>query len=334
METLMNQINITADRQIAVPMLFEPVFFDTDIQLQFRVISELYQHKYQLGIIDTLEDIVHKNAYCSPQYDGKIAISDRCVEAQDVEVALKWCYDEFRRTYLEKLAPLYTTARTAGDLTQLVNLITTLVTNGIKLDVQKVAWFGNPALANTSLNWAKGVWTWLTEAGGLIDQGVVPTLNSLSGTALTPTQAYELMQEVIDNSYAELKYVPNGRKRLHISGQLYDKVKRYLQNNAVTSGFIQEAIDGVMVNTFDGIPVIPHYDWDRTLFNNGGLENQNLILLTTVDNLVVATDLYEGSNNPSFFELYLDPKDKILYFYARFIFDTNYVFPSLMSVAR
>ncbi len=325
--------NINLNVQETIQLLVQPSFTDQDIQNSFRVIRNLYGGKMNLAIAKQMEKFVRKAQHCNPQYAGQFKMSERSIEVKYAEGNLKWCYEELVNTYYDQLAPLYTTAQGTPSLAELLNIILGQMQIGIKRDVERVAWFGDSASVDANYDWADGIWTRIP---GLVGTGEIGAYtNTGSGGAITNAQAYEFLRDVVREARPELRNMPAQDKRIYISGNMWLQVLDYLEDSAVTNGFIQvfnEAQAGIAA-TYRGIPIVVQDRWDEVLSNDFGLNEEHRIIYTVRDNLVVATDLRANANGgQSFFKLYQDPKDDALYIRSKFVFDTNIVFPFLMSV--
>lgn len=329
----MESLNIKLNAQQAIDIMFEPVFVDQDMMGDFAIIKNLYAGEYKIGLLSALKNVTGKLQPCSPKYKGVSTMSERSLIAQYVEAGTKMCYEEFINTHYDLLAPLYTTAQGNPDLSILMNLLTKQLGQGIKRDVNRVAWFGDVASADDNLNWADGIIKYLNEA---VTLGTIGNReNSTQGVLLTNQQSYELLQSVVNNAPAALKTLPTSEKIIHISGLLWDQVVTYLEDNAVTNGFIKvfEEEKGGIAGTYRGIKVKAHYEWDEISSEYFGLTEQNKVIYTHKSNMVIGTDLRpDASGGASFMKVYQNPETDEISMRAKFVFNTNIVWPELFSV--
>ena len=329
----MESLNIKLNTQDSIDIMFEPVFIDKDMMSDFAIVKNLYAVEYKIGLLGAMKNVTGKLQACSPKYKGVSNMSERTLIAQYVEAGTKMCYEEFINTHYDLLAPLYTTAKGNPDLTILLNLLTKQLGDGIKTDVQRVAWYGDVASANDNLNWADGIFKYLDQ---LVLAGTIGKYtNSNQGTALTNQQAYELLQDVVNAAPAALKTMPASEKIIHINGLLWDQVLTYLEDNAVTNGFIKVFEDDLnkIVGTYRSIKIKAHYEWDEISQEYFGLADQNKVVYTHKSNIVVGTDLRpDATGGASFFKVYQNPETDEITLRAKFVFNTNYVWPELFSV--
>lgn len=334
MATTLDTLNIKLNAQQAIDIMFEPVFTDPDLMSDFAIVKTLFGGEYKLGLMEQMKNVVGKAQACSPKYKGKASLSERSLWAKYQDAGLQFCYEEFLLTHYDYLAPLYTTANGQADLTQLLNIFTKLLGDGIKRDVSRGAWYGDPTSTDDNLNWCKGMFAYLAE---LILTGEIGyRVDSNQGTLLTGSQAFDLLQDVYENATAELQNLPNSEKKIHINAKLWNLIRRYLRENAIQSGFIETFNTGTQetVLTFEGVPVKVHYDWDEISQEYFGLDNQNKIVYTHNRNMVLGTDLRQNAaGSQGFFKTYQDPKTDELFVSSKFVFDANYVWPELFSVA-
>jgi hypothetical protein len=103
----------------------------------------------------------------------------------------------------------------------------------------------------------------------------------------------------------------------------------------VTNGFIKvfEEDRGGISGTYRGIKIKAHYEWDEISQEYFGTVDQNKIVYTAVGNMVIGTDLRaDASGGASFFKVYQNPETDEITLRAKFVFNTNIVWPELFSV--
>lgn len=325
-------VNLNVQRTIEY--FIRPTFTDHELGQSFRLIRNLYAGKMKLSILSQLKNIVHKAQHCAPVKNGEFKLSEREIFANYCEAGVQWCYEELVNSQYDQLAPLYTTQNGQPNLNELIGILLTQFRQGLKLDIERVAWFGDSSLDDGNLDWADGVWTRIKELNATNELGQY--IDS-TGT-LTDLQAYELLQNVVRGSQTNkvLRSFRPSEQVIHISGDLWYKITDYLADSAISNGFIKvfEEVQGLQVGTYRGIPVMVHHNWDVVNSEYFGLTEQNLILHTVKDNLVLATDVREnalGGNSTS--KIYQDPRTDAIEISTKFVFDTNIVFPNLCSVA-
>jgi hypothetical protein len=328
----MESINIKLNSQQAIDIMLEPVFTDKSLMADFAIIKNLYAGEYKIGLLGKMSNIVGKLQPCSPKYKGKSTMSERSIVAQYVEAGTKMCYEEFMNTHYDLLAPLFTD-QTNANLDELISILSAQFGQGILIDTNRVAWFGDLSSANDNLNWADGVFKHLNNAVALGTIGAIT--NSNQNVQLTNQQSYELLQQVVKDAPAALKTYAMGDKVIHVSGLLWDQILEYLEDNAVTNGFIkvfEEPKDG-LTGTYKGIGVKVHYEWDEISQEYFGLTEQNKIVYTVKGNMVMGTDLRQSAaGSKALFKIWQNPETDEITIRSKFVFNTNIVWPELFSV--
>jgi hypothetical protein len=332
MATETGTLNINLNVQQTIDIMLEPVFTDGLLSDSFQIVKNFYGGERTIGLLEAMKNVVGKQQPCSPKYKGTATMSERKLYANYLDAGAKMCYEEFMNTHYDLLAPLYSNQGTP-DIRQLTSILTKLLGDAIRRDVERIAWFGNSASTDANINQADGIFKYINQ---LITTGEIGHReDSTQGTELTEQQAYELLLNVFFKAPAALRRLPRAERVIHINGDLWNKVLLYLHNNAVTNGFINvfEEPLGETVGTFQGVPVLVHETWDSVSEEYFGLEFQNKIIYTAKANFVMGTDLRpDAAGGMAKFKAYEDPKTDELFMYSKFVFAVNYVWPELISV--
>lgn len=327
-------LNLDLNTQQTIDVFLQPTITDDTLQNAFRIISNLNAGKKNLALLEQLDKITRKKQHCNPQYPGKFSLSERTVEVKYAEGGIEWCYEELVNTHYDYLAPLYRSGNRANIRRELMDLIFTQMSIAARRDMERVAWFGDSASTDADYNWADGIWTRMDE---VINTGEIGyKADTLSGTDITGAQAFDFLREVYRKAPAALRQMPNNQKRIYISGNMWLKIIDYLEDNAISNGFVQifnEPQAGI-VATYRGVPVMVQDRWDEIQENDFAQDDANFILYTYVNNLIIATDMSPNTNTNTAFNQYLDPRTKVLYVNYSYVFDTNFVFPQLISVGK
>jgi len=327
-------LNLDLNKQQTIDIFLQPTITDESIRNTFRVISNLHAGKVNLGLMEQLDKITRKAQHCNPQYPGKFSLSERTIEVKYAQGGIEWCYEELVNTHYDYLAPLYTTQGNPQIRRELLNLIFTQLSIAARRDMERVAWFGDSNSTDADYNWADGIWTRLQPV--ILDGTIGNVTNTLTGVDLTPTQAFNFLRDVYRDAPAELRQIAANDKRIYISGNMWLKIIDYLEDNALTNGLINvfnEPQAGIAA-TYRGVPVIVQDRWDQIQSADFGQDNANYILYTPLNNLVLATDMTPTANGNASFSQYLEPRTKVLYVDYKYVIDTNFVFPQLISVGQ
>jgi len=334
MATESGSLDLRLNVQQTITLMLEPIFTDGLLSDSFAIVKNFYGGEYAIGLLGAMRNVTGKQQACSPKYKGQATMSERKLIANYLEAGTTLCYEEFMRTHYDYLAPLYTTAQGTPNLMQLLNILITLLGDGIKRDVERVAWFGDSASTDENINFADGVFKFIDSL--ITTNEIGYRVNSNQGTGLSNQQAYELLQNVVRNAPTALKKYNRADRVIHINGNLWDQVLQYIEDAAISNGFIKvfEEPTGELVGTYKGIKVLAHYNWDDISEEYFSLDNQNKIIYTVKSNLVLGTDLRpDATGGSGFFKTYQDPKTDEIFMSSKFILAINYVWPELFSVA-
>jgi hypothetical protein len=126
-----------------------------------------------------------------------------------------------------------------------------------------------------------------------------------------------------------LKQLPADQKRFFVTGNVYESLMAYYENNANSGGFVEREEDGVMRLFYRGVPVIPLYAWDDWI-STDNLGNNVRILYTTPENHVIGVQEAATIGNTRF---WFDPNTNLNKIYSRFKLGYNYVFSKLQAVS-
>jgi hypothetical protein len=217
---------------------------------------------------------------------------------------------------------------------QLLDIIYTQLSIAARRDMERVAWFGDSNSTDADYNWADGIWTRMDEV--ILDGTIGNVVDTLSGVDITGAQAYNFLRDVVREAPAELRQIDANDKRIYISGNMWLKILDYLEDNAINNGMIQvfnEPNAGIAA-TYRGIPIMVQDRWDQIQAADFGQDDANYILYTPLNNLILATDMTPGVSANTYLRQYLEPRTRVLYVDYKYIIDTNFVFPQLISLGK
>jgi hypothetical protein len=325
---------LSLDAQTSIDLIMEPVIQDPSIAESFMIFPKLYAGEVKLALIKQMEKIVTAATACAPTYKGAVDITERTITPKKLQFGVKICYDEFQYTQYDNLASI----KAQGGATysqELVNLLTGQIKTALSLDVDRLAWWGDVTSTDADYSLVNGIWSYIPNLVATSQVGQY--VNTGSGGAITNAAAYNFLQDVVLNAPAVLRQFAPAEKRIHIAGSMWIKILRYLQDNAISNGYINvfaQPLPGNIAGSFMGIPVVVQDRWDSVLAADFGLSEQHRILYTVKNNLVVGTDLrMNAAGSQAFVKIYEDPNTDELKMRGNFAFDTNYALPQLISVA-
>ena len=327
-------LNIDLNKQQTIDIFLQPTITDEALANTFRIISNLHAGKMNIGLMEQLDKITRKAQHCNPQYPGKFSLSERTIEVKYAQGGLEWCYEELVNTSYDYLAPLYTTMGNRAIERRVLDIIDTQLSIAARRDMERVAWFGDSNSTDADYNWADGIWTRMDEV--ILDGTIGNVVDTLSGVDITGAQAYNFLRDVVREAPAELRQIDANDKRIYISGNMWLKILDYLEDNAINNGMIQvfnEPNAGIAA-TYRGIPIMVQDRWDQIQAADFGQDDANYILYTPLNNLILATDMTPGVSANTYLRQYLEPRTRVLYVDYKYIIDTNFVFPQLISLGK
>lgn len=316
------QVQFTGDE--ANQIFLEPVFFDDSLRSQWRVMPNVTTKK-KMAFVQALENIVRKYAGCGFNPIGEVKIYDRYIDVEKAKVDLEMCWDEFEDTVFEEL--LQRGVR-LPDLTGILmqEIVTQRVQQAIRLDVERLGYFGNTASENPNYDLVDGLWT--VHYPALVANALIPRTNTGSGTDIAAGNGIEILRAVYDQAPLQLKGLPMNQKVINVTGSVYTAYREDVEEGGGGDYGLLRLIDGVEQLTFRGIPVIPQWRWDEIL-SNLGVTKPHYVEYTTPLNKVIATDV---TNPATELTTWYDEKDERVYTKSRFKLGVNYIHHSLISV--
>ena len=204
------------------------------------------------------------------------------------------------------------------------------IKDNLAKDVFRYAWFGDTA-ADTFANGGKltngtdklyytqfnGVWKQLTAIYGATPARKTQLTGNPNGQAtaalqdsvLTGANALASFYAVHDGADIQLRMQPN--KVFMCTDSIMKMAKRELQSKG-SDTVMMKLIEGVNVDTIDGIPVIVVNTWDQLIrsdyYNGTTYDSPHRLLLTTTDNLALG---FQGDGAFEEFDVFFDKKSKL-----------------------
>jgi hypothetical protein len=309
----------------ATRIFYEPIFRDIDALGLFTIMPNV-RNKKKMGFISKLEKIVQARTGCGFTPTGSMETYDRTISVSPCKINVKICIDQFENTlWKEKLKSGNNQFNVAD--TEVFDIFLTSVQQGAVSDIQRLLWFGNTASLDTDYNMTDGIW--MVHIPALVAQNLIPYTNTNSGAPLAAGDAIDYLQAVYDAQPLALKGLPDNMKKFMVSGSIYDQYIKDLQAIDTPANGASTVINGIQTLLFNNIAVMPFRNWDYLDNTDLNSPMTHRILLTTPENLVVATDVFSDMNS---FMTWYDMEDEVTKVKANFDLGTNYVHESLFSV--
>jgi hypothetical protein len=315
-------------------LFLKPVFFDADFKRIFRFVPTKLS-KLQMNFASKLQNILRDGQTCGFNPDGSIAISTRCIETEIIKAETAQCFDEFIQSIMMELLGRGL-ALTDLTPTLMQDIMVTRFTQAIRLDLQRLAFFGDKMSTDPMLKLVDGLWTKYIPDMTANPLSGVRSLDAGSG-AFSPGNGYNLIKSIYFNQSAELRALPASDKIMLVSRELYDQFLQDREDGTInTTAFITQLNTGENIGEvrYHGIPVLPMFFWDqnRALFPvaPAAADPLRAAILTTVDNMIFAGDVNTPENS---FENWYDRDTEKNKLRSRFKAGFNYVHETFFSVA-
>lgn len=311
-------------------LFLTPVFQDVDFKQVFRFVPTKLS-ELKLDFVNELTGIIQSGENCGFDAKGQVTISRRCVKTKDVKINLKTCFKQFRNTIY---AELYARGIDRPDTreTLLNEILLIRARQGLKKDLQALAFFGDVNSVNQSLNLADGMWTKHIPAMTANPLSGIKSFDAGAG-AYAPGQGTTAIRNLYYNSSEELKGLPANQRVMLVSVPLYEAFIRDREDGTIgTTAYIGQLSRGEQtILTYHGVPIIPMYFWQQyaNLFPVPPAPGAPLRagIHTTVDNMIFAGDIENGE-----FRQWYEEKDEEVLTKSRFTVGFDYVHESLFCV--
>ena len=320
-------LNINLRGTEAQEAFLNPIFFDEGLEELFDMMV-LVNSEQKIAYVGTLENILKSSTGCGFNPSGSFNISERCISTREVSAELELCYDEFKNTlYLQKAKA----GVNRGDLmgTLFADLLQTRVSQGIRKDMIRAAWFGDQTSIDPNVNYVDGMWS--VYIPDLVAANLIPKINSNSGVPLGAGDGIDLLEAVYNGATNFLKATANMDKVMYVSANVYEQYMADLENSGQSSAaHLMMIRNGEMSLTYRGVEVKPMYEWQAYADTYLGLADANLVLYTTKKNFVMATDIANVNNQV---KMWYDEREETLCVRVKFYLGFNFKHPEFLTVA-
>jgi len=322
----MRSITVDLRGSEASEIFLEPVYTDPSIMQQFRMMPTVVSKKKMIFVED-LEKIVRRYAGCGFKPVGNFNIYERFVSVEKAEAGVAQCWDEFKDTVLEELMNRGVRFPDLTD-TILADILRTRMTDAVRRDINRLAYFGDLASLDPAYNVVDGLWKQYEE---LVSVDLIPRADLASGTALAAGEGISSLKTVYDQADVRLKRLPNAMKFINVSGDVWEAYRNDLENNGGGDDGRMMLINGVETLYFRGLEVKGLWDWNIYRDETEGTTNNHMIEYSTRLNKVIASDIATGTPEAQF-KTWYNEEDEKMKTKTIFKFGTSFVHPSLISV--
>lgn len=310
------EIEFSIEGPEANRLILKPIFFE-DIMQYFDVMPQVTNEK-KMAYSTVMEDVLQNAISCGLRPKGTIDLYERCITTTPVGAFVNQCFDDVLNTAYSELL------KTGKDITDMTGtifgeLLVTRVVEAVKKHIEKLAFFGDKTSADENLNLVDGIWKYIFD---LVSKNAIPWIDTNSGTPLTAGDAVDYFDAIYDAQRPVLEALAPSEKVMYVSSNLYKQYKKDLREGGFGStAYANDTQKGIPALNYEGIEIKPMWDWPRyaELYLNS--PNANLIILTTRDNLVYATDV---ENNATNLEVWYDRDSEQNKVRTRFRFGVNW----------
>lgn len=322
--TELGQFAVSYRGDLANEILLEPVFFDSELRSSFRIMPNVTNRR-KMQFVEKLENVVRKYTGCGFTPIGNMSVYDREIEVQRMKIDMKICWDEFKDTVFEELLNQGTRL---PDLTgtQIEAILIGRIQQALRLDLERLAFFGNTASNDPNYDSVDGLWT--VYYPELVAEALSPRTNTGSGSDLAAGDGIDILRAVYDQAPNELKALPANQKVFNVTHSVYNQYLVDIEEGGGADYGLLTMINGVQTLQFRGIPVMPMHRWDGIL-TALGTTKPHYVEYTTPLNRVLATDITDPGTDLS---IWYDQKDEEVYMKGRWKMGVNYVHHSLVSL--
>jgi len=328
MGTINRSLDVTWTPKNGVNKLFFEPVWQSMLKLDtFRVLPNISDKK-KLGFIKKLTKILQKAEGCKFTPKGSMEIYDRTIEVDSVKINMEQCIDQFKDTVLAE--NFKKTGNMKYDLTgtEIMAYIVQLIQDSLPGEYQRLFWFGDKSSDDPTLNLTNGFWSVYAEQ--LVDDDLSPYVDSNSGAPLAPDDGLALLKKMYEEQAKVLKGLPASEKRFYVTNSVWEAVQNdYEALGGGDAGRVQ-TISGVTTMQYRGIQIIQDCNWDTIMEDDLGKVDSHLALLTTPNNLIMATNMKSDLNKV---EVWYDRKDELNYIKVNGKFGTNFVHPAFFVIA-
>lgn len=298
-----------------------------------------------MNIVGTLTRVLTKGtAVCIPNYTQAGEITDKVITTGLFEINQSWCKKEFQGL-LSSYNVLGDSNLVGNGLSgyelggRLRTIILDETTEQARLDVWKVALFGNDSLGAGSTNFFStidGLWTnYLDSFASYCVKPVTNALPNQHNSTLSTNQARDTFRLMWGNAPLLLKQqMTSGRVKLFVTGSMWENYYDSLIDNCCVEGSWKAGQDGITTLFYRGIEVVPLWIADLTLEND--TDNpyydalRHFAIMTIPQNNIFGVESMSDLNN---LELCYDCKDKTTYIQGEMRFGTQFLHCDLTVIA-
>mgnify|MGYP001237863022 CR=1 FL=1 len=338
---LETNFNYTYPGILTTEVFFKPVE-DSPALADLAVIDQGISYKKQYNVLPQLSKILKPYDGCARSFSGSQDVTNKTLEVKEFELGLEWCKDDFTNYLTSSYNYLAQEMLKSGidsfdpSGTPVASMISKLIDEALRQDVFRRICFGDTASASADFNTIDGIWTQLVDNSGTASTYCVRRASgtSLGTSDLAANEAIDVLEKVYAQSSNLLKAIPTNRKKMFVTGSIFDNyVNSLVGYGAVTEQAYTAQIKGIPSITFKGIEIVPVRIWDSMLADSDNPLNattRHLVLYTTKENHIIGV---ENSADLNKVNGWYDRKDRKYYFEGDMKMGYTYLHCDLQTIA-
>lgn len=320
------ELNLNIQGSEASKLLLSPIFFEDSVPELFEVMPMVNSEK-KMAYASVMKNVLQRSVSCGLRPKGEVELYERCINTDLVAVYVTQCFDEaLNLAYQSALK----TGADISDLTGTIfmEILIRRVQEAIKKDVEKLAFYGDKTSADANINLTDGMWVYIFD---LVAKSLIPYVDTNSGAPLTAGDGIDILEAMYEKQTNELKAVAPAEKIYLVSTDLYFQYVKDLEEGSINSeAYTSNIENGGRGSRYRNIEVRPMWDWQQYALDFQGTADAHQAILTTRDNMVMATDVQSPQNQ---LQVWYDMDSELNKIRTRFRFGFNYKLEEFLVAA-
>ncbi len=326
-DRFLSNISLEARAEEVNGLFVEPLFIDGMNRETMRVLTNVTGRR-QMGYVGRPKKILKPSEGCGFNSKGDFKLSTRVLDPEKLEAEFAFCKAKLQDTIFQMLGEngLNESTMTSQDLE---DILLTIFLEAVAEDMERLYWFGDKSSTDGEYNFLNGLFKYLVQ--GKSNQSI-NYVDTESGTALAAGEGFAYTNAVWLNASKELKGTASENKVIKMSQDFFDRLQDDLIAGAFnSSAYADKVINNQLVPTFKGVEIETFQNWEEYGAESGlfAQENNNLIIYTTKDNLVVGTN---DRAQDMEFEVWYDRSEREIRMRIVFYLGAQYVHPQFVSL--
>lgn len=244
-----------AEELFIQPLLQDPIINELGIDIK------TIKKAWRMYFLPQLDNITYKKTTCGWDFQEGVEVNDKSVTPVELGAAIKQCYQVFMNTYFADKLP---DGAYRGELgTEIQGILLDLFNEAFKNDVLRILFLGDTANASPLYSPMNGIYKQLSTDAD------VPNYGALTANDFTLANVEATMYGIYSLQSERLWGMEDGQKKLWVTGNVYDALRRYQQvGNGSQTIINAQTLTGAAPSTevyYQGIQVVPLRFVDRYL---------------------------------------------------------------------